>query len=106
MYLVKVFVLSALLARCANNAQAQPVGNHAVVPLNTMKPGQWVEKVWGDPSKSGEPFVLRIHQDAGYITLPHVHPIDESITVVKGSWSLGMSRNLMQSCSTVVTSSG
>ena len=36
--------------------------------------------------------MLRIHQDAGYITLPHVHPIDESITVVKGSWSLGMGR--------------
>ena len=92
MYLMKVFVLSPLLAICANNAQAQHVGHHAVVPLNTMKPGQWVEKVWGDPSKSGEPFVLRIHQDAGYITLPHVHPIDESITVVKGSWSLGMGR--------------
>jgi hypothetical protein len=91
MHLAKVFVLSALLAICANNAQAQPVGHHAVVPLNTMKPGQWVEKVWGDPTRS-EPFVLRIHQDAGYITLPHVHPIDESITVVKGSWSLGMGR--------------
>lgn len=36
--------------------------------------------------------MLRIHQDAGYITLPHVHPIDESITVVKGRWSLGMGR--------------
>src|SRR6186997_1836169 len=91
MYLIKAFVLSALLAVCANNAQAQNVGHH-VVPLNTMKPGQWVEKVWGDPTRSGEPFVLRIHQDAGYITFPHVHAIDESITVLKGSWSLGMGR--------------
>ena len=85
-------MLSALLAISANNALAQHVGHHAVVPLDTMKPGQWVEKVWGDPTKPGEPFVLRIHQDAGYITLPHVHPIDESITVVKGSWSMGMGR--------------
>ena len=92
MYLVKVLVLCAPLMVCVNNAQAQDVGHHVVVPLDTMKPGQWVENVWGDPAKSGEPFVLRIHQDAGYITLPHVHPIDESITVVKGSWSLGMGR--------------
>jgi len=92
MYCIKVFVLSAALVVCVNNAQAQDVGHHLVVPLDTMKPGQWVENVWGDPAKSGEPFVLRIHQDAGYITLPHAHPIDESITVVKGSWSLGMGR--------------
>src|SRR6188472_874115 len=91
MYSIKAFVFSALLAVCANNAQAQDAGHH-VVPLNTMKPGQWVEKVWGDPTTPGEPFVLRIHQDAGYITLPHVHPLDESITVVKGTWSLGMGR--------------
>jgi hypothetical protein len=89
-YLIKAFMLSALFTVCANNAQAQNVGHHVVVPLNTMKPGQWVEKVWGDPSKPGEPFVLSIHQDAGYITLPHVHSTDESITVVKGTWSLGM----------------
>jgi len=92
MYLIKVLVLSAPLVLCVNSAHAQDAGHHVVVPLNTMKPGQWVENVWGDPTKSGEPFVLRIHQDAGYITLPHAHPIDESITVVKGSWSLGMGR--------------
>jgi hypothetical protein len=96
MYSIKIFLLAPLLAICANNAQSQHAARHAVVPLHTMEPGQWVEKVWGDPSKPGEPFVLRIHQDAGYITLPHVHPIDESITVVKGSWSLGMGRRFNQ----------
>jgi len=60
------------------------------VPLNNFAQGRWVEKVWGDSSKPGEPFVIRIHNDAGYIVLPHVHAIDENITVVKGRWSLGM----------------
>lgn len=46
----------------------------------------------GDFTKPGETFVFRIHQDAGYITLPHTHPIDENITVVKGTWALGMGR--------------
>jgi hypothetical protein len=41
--------------------------------------------------------VFRIHQDAGYITLPHTHPIDENITIVKGSWALGMGRRFNRS---------
>ena len=90
MYSIKVFLLALLLGICANSAQSQHAVRPAVVPLHTMAPGQWVEKVWGDPSKAGEPFVIRIHQDAGYITLPHAHTTDENITVVKGRWSLGM----------------
>jgi hypothetical protein len=89
-YSIKIFLLAPLLGICANSAQSQDAVRHAVVPLHTMAPGQWVEKVWGDPSKPGEPFVIRIHQDAGYITFPHAHSTDESITVVKGTWSLGM----------------
>lgn len=97
MSLVRIFFLVLLLALCGNNAQSQDPARHGVIPLHTMAPGQWVEKVWGDFSRPGEPFVLRIHQDAGYITLPHEHPIDENITVVKGSWSLGMGRRFNQS---------
>ena len=71
--------------------------SHRVYPLNNFQPGQWVENVSGDFTKPGEPFVFRIHQDAGYITLPHTHPIDENITVVKGSWALGMGRRFNRS---------
>jgi hypothetical protein len=46
--------------------------------------------VSGDPAKSGAPFVIRIHAEAGYIIMPHTHPIDENIVVVKGSWAVGM----------------
>jgi hypothetical protein len=51
-----------------------------------MTPGQWVEKLWGDPQKPGEVFAIRIHNDAGYLFLPHVHPMDEHIVVVQGAW--------------------
>jgi hypothetical protein len=51
-----------------------------------------VERVWGDPDKPGAPFVIRIHNDAGYVVLPHTHPIDENIVVVQGVWSLGIGR--------------
>ncbi len=97
MSVVRIVVLALLLALCGNSAHAQNPAPHQVVPLHAMPAGQWVEKVSGDFSKPGEPFVFRIHQDAGYITLPHVHPIDEHITVVKGTWSLGMGRRFNQS---------
>ena len=81
-----------------DNAKPQDhSASQSVYPLSKFQPGQWVEKVSGDFTKPGEPFVFRIHQDAGYITLPHTHPIDENITVVKGSWSLGMGRRFNRS---------
>ena len=81
-----------------DNAKPQDhSASQSVYPLSKFQPGQWVEKVSGDFTKPGEPFVFRIHQDAGYITLPHTHPIDENITVVKESWSLGMGRRFNRS---------
>src|SRR5215470_1757406 len=65
-------------------------GLPVVVPLHKMRPGQWVEKVWGDPEKPGEVFAIRIHNDAGYIVMPHVHPMDEHVVVVQGVWWFGM----------------
>jgi len=89
---VSIVILLAL-SFTFDNAKAQDQsGQHNISPLSKFQPGQWVERVSGDFTKPGEPFVFRIHQDAGYITLPHTHPIDENITVVKGSWSLGMGR--------------
>ena len=52
--------------------------------------GEW-------PVKPGLPFVIRIHHDAGYVVLPHTHPEDENITVLKGSWALGMGRRVKMS---------
>ena len=94
---IRISFLALLFALSGNHAQSQDPARHGVVPLHTMPPGQWVEKVWGDFSKPGEPFVFRIHQDEGYITLPHTHPGDENITVVKGTWALGMGRRFNRS---------
>ena len=72
---------------------AQSESDHGlpvVVPLHKMSAGQWVEKVWGDPGKPGEFFAIRIHNDAGYRVMPHVHPMDEHIVVVQGAWWFGM----------------
>jgi quercetin dioxygenase-like cupin family protein len=43
----------------------------------------------GDPGKSG-PFAVRIRMPAGYRIAPHWHPTDEHVTVVAGTFSMGM----------------
>lgn len=98
----RIIALALLLAPVATFAHAQDPAPHHVVPLRTFSAGQWVEKVPGDFSKPGDLFAFRIHQDAGYITRPHDHPIDEHITVVKGTWSLGMGRRFNQAALVVM----
>jgi hypothetical protein len=89
-------VLPALLL-VGNNAHSQDLAHGGVVPLNRIPSEQWIEKVSGDMNKPGLPFVIRIHHDAGYVVLPHTHPEDENITVLKGSWALGMGPRLRMS---------
>jgi len=81
---LSVFLLASI------DAEAQDAATHGVVPLHAPRPGQWVEKVWGDPDTPSAPFVIRIHADAGYIILPHTHEVDENIVVIQGVWALGM----------------
>jgi quercetin dioxygenase-like cupin family protein len=81
----------ALLLVAGSYAQSEPDhGLPEVVPLHKLRAGQWVEKVWGNPEKPGEVFAIRIHNDAGYLVMPHVHPTDEHVVVVQGAWWFGM----------------
>lgn len=84
---ILIWVLGALVAGTIVNAQVAP---HKIIPLNTIPSEQWVEVLSGDPGQAGSPFVLRIHNDPGYVCPPHTHPNDEHIVVVKGTWSVGM----------------
>jgi quercetin dioxygenase-like cupin family protein len=43
----------------------------------------------GDPSKP-ELFTVRLEFPAGYTIAPHVHPTDEHITVISGTFLVGM----------------
>lgn len=53
--------------------------------------------MWGDPEKPGEVFAIRIHNDAGYLIMPHVHPMDEHVMVVQGTWRFAMGSRLERS---------
>jgi hypothetical protein len=74
-------------------ALAQTIPDSHVVALKKFSVealNKRIEVVHGDHTQAGVPFVIRIHAEAGFIIMPHTHPVDENIVVLKGSWALGM----------------
>src|SRR5262245_65167948 len=56
-----------------------------------LPPGAEAAVLFGDPSKEGL-FVLRVRFPAGYSVAPHRHPVDEVVTVISGTFSVGWER--------------
>ncbi len=78
-------------------AAADAVPQHVLMTPKTIKwvpfvpggPGVKAAIIAGDPEKPG-PFVLRIASPAGAKVPPHWHPGDEHITVLSGTFAVGM----------------
>ena len=64
-------------------AQKKETREPRTIPLGTMAGD--VEILYGDPEAAGEPFVMRIRELPGGVIPPHRHPVDEHITVVRGT---------------------
>lgn len=82
----------------AADAQEAKAPSHILATAAEMKWGEpppVFEKgasftvVSGDPSKAGV-FVVRLKMPAGYKIAPHWHPTDEHVTVLSGTFALGM----------------
>src|SRR5262245_28448252 len=72
-----------------------PTGHHKVVSPDSfdwqpVRPGTERAVVAGDPAKAGSPFVLRFRYHGNVRVPPHWHPVDEHITVLSGTFLLGM----------------
>jgi quercetin dioxygenase-like cupin family protein len=97
---VRLFLTTAALL-CAVLAAAQdqkPAPTHVMVdgaqlkwgpPPPVLNKGAELAVVSGDPGSAG-PYVIRLKMPAGYKIAPHWHPTDENITVIAGTFSLGM----------------
>ncbi len=97
---VRLFLTTAALL-CAVLAAAQdqkPASTHVMVdgaqlkwgpPPPVLNKGAELAVVSGDPGSAG-PYVIRLKMPAGYKIAPHWHPTDENITVIAGTFSLGM----------------
>jgi quercetin dioxygenase-like cupin family protein len=54
-----------------------------------LPPGAKAAVLVGDPGKAG-PFTLRLSLPDGYRVPPHSHPADELVTVIEGTFRVGM----------------
>lgn len=55
----------------------------------SLPPGAEMAVLEGDPTKEG-PFVFRVKAPDGYRIPPHTHPKTERITVISGTFNIGM----------------
>jgi quercetin dioxygenase-like cupin family protein len=91
-------IAAVAVAGVASTAPANPMAGHTIVPPQEIKwgpapavlpPGAEAAVLFGDPSEEGF-FVLRLKLPAGYEVAPHTHPVDEVVTVISGTFSMGM----------------
>ena len=80
-------------------AQAPPApAHHAVVAADaiqwkSLRPGAEIAVVSGDPNKEGSPFVVRFRYRGKARIPPHWHPTDEHLTILSGTFRLGMGKS-------------
>ena len=94
-----------VFAGVTSAATAETMGGHTVVSPQEIKwgpappvlpPGAEAAVLFGDPSKEGL-FALRLKLPQGYRVPPHTHPVDEVVTVISGTFGLGMGETADQS---------
>lgn len=57
----------------------------------SLPPGAQAALLYGDPTKEG-PFALRLKFPKGYKIPPHTHPRTEIVTVISGTFNVGMGK--------------
>ncbi len=91
--------ITAVFVACGGtntNATALRDADHASLPPITWGPapavfpaGAQMAVVQGDPGKA-EPFIVRLRFPNGYVVAPHTHPTDEHLTIISGTFKVGM----------------
>lgn len=59
--------------------------------------GLKVAALHGDPGKSGSHYVLRFWMPSGYVVKPHMHPGDETLSVISGTLWMGYGKTMVAS---------
>ena len=101
-------LLAAASVCLAQQAVTSSKTTHVILPAKAVKweacapglpqaPGLQCAVLAGDPSKAGEPYVLRFTTPDGYMVPPHWHPMDEHVTVISGTLMVGMGEKLVES---------
>jgi anti-sigma factor ChrR (cupin superfamily) len=69
-----------------------PANKVAFEPIEVpgFKTGMKIAVINGDPNATSGDYVIRLQFPAGYMFPPHWHPMAENLTVLSGSFVLGM----------------
>jgi quercetin dioxygenase-like cupin family protein len=102
---VPTLIAIVAVAAAASTAPADAMDPHTIVSPQEIKwgpapavlpPGAEAAVLFGDPGKEGL-FALRLKLPEGYRVPPHTHPVDEVVTVISGTFGLGMGKTADQS---------
>ncbi len=97
-FLVAVVALSGLLLADERPATKHKNGKFETFPAGkvmwkngppSLPKGAQIAVLEGDPTKEG-PFVFRVKVPDGYRIPPHTHPKRERVTVISGTFHIGM----------------
>jgi quercetin dioxygenase-like cupin family protein len=109
---MKNVLLAAALALVLSPALAQEpqhtmvnAGEEQWKEAPPVLPGVQASVLYGDPSKDGV-FVMRLKFPANYRVPPHTHPVDEIVTVISGTFNLGMGTEFDAAQSKAYTAGG
>lgn len=91
--IIAAVILSLSAQAPAPPAEPPPIQLEAAALLwtdapATMPKGTKMSVLEGDPKKEGI-FTIRLRAPKGFLLGPHTHPVDERVTVIEGSISLG-----------------
>ena len=84
---------TSFVSRTAGAQSAAPALKWGAAPP-VFEPGAQMAVLQGDPSKAGEEFTVRLRLPSGYKIAPHTHPTAENITVIEGTFLVGMGSTL------------
>src|SRR5262245_46651746 len=96
--MVRIALLTTLLMIGLVPTAAKAADEHVVVSADQLKwgpappafpKGAQIAVLTGDPSKDGL-YVFRLKVPAGYKVPPHMHPNDENVTVISGTFNIAM----------------
>lgn len=89
---------AALIAAAVQTTAVQAGGENTILPAGAVEwspgpgsipPGAEAAVLYGNPSEDGL-FALRLKLPDGYHIAPHTHPQPEVVTVISGTFRLGM----------------
>ena len=103
--MVRTCILALLITASSASAQSTPTAAahgespHAIVAIPSemrwapapaiLPPGAQIAVIEGNPAEPGE-FTMRLSMPAGYRIPPHFHPVTEHVTVIEGTFYVGM----------------